>query len=251
MSSTAPVPELQQRFAQEGGKSPYVRKLFGRIARVYDLMNHLMTGGLDRRWRRFAVRQLALGADAYGLDVGTGTGDLAIAAIASAGPDTRMIGVDFTPEMLAIGRKKLERLGLTERVELRVGNGEGLDFPDNTFDGVCSAFVMRNLADLPAGLREQWRVLKPGGRMVCLEITHPPNPLLSAGFHFYFDRLIPLLGKLVGKSFESYNYLHQSLAMFPHAPQLKTQMEAVGFTNVHYHYLTFGVVAVHVGSKPM
>jgi demethylmenaquinone methyltransferase/2-methoxy-6-polyprenyl-1,4-benzoquinol methylase len=242
--------DLQEQFQAAGGKPTYVRGMFGRIARVYDLMNRLMTAGLDRRWRDFAVRQLALGADALGLDVGTGTGDLAIAAIRAAGPRTRMIGVDFTEEMLAIGRAKLERLHLADRVELRQGDGEHLDFPDATFDGVCSAFVMRNLADLPAGLREQYRVLKPGGRMVCLEITHPPGALFGAAFHLYYDRLIPLLGTIIGRSFESYRYLHQSLAVFPRAPELKALMERAGFTDVRYHYLTGGVVAVHVGTKP-
>jgi demethylmenaquinone methyltransferase/2-methoxy-6-polyprenyl-1,4-benzoquinol methylase len=243
--------DLQEQFDEAGGKPTFVRGMFGRIARVYDPMNRLMTGGLDARWRRFAVRQLALGADALGLDVGTGTGDLAIAAIRAAGPGTRMIGVDFTSEMLDIGRAKLARLGLADRVELRQGDGEHLDFADDTFDGVCSAFVMRNLADLPAGLREQWRVLKPGGRMVCLEITHPPGAIFGAAFHLYFDRLIPVIGKVVGKSFESYRYLHQSLAVFPRAPRLKALMEEVGFADVRYHYLTGGVVAVHVGTKPM
>lgn len=250
MSNPIPAPDLQRRFAQEGGKPTYVRKLFGGIARVYDPMNRIMTAGLDVRWRNFAVRQLALGADALGLDVGTGTGDLAIAASKAAGPHTRMIGVDFTPEMLDLGRKKLERLHLSERIELRQGDGEKLDFPDDTFDGVCSAFVLRNLADLAAGVQEQFRVLKPGGRMVCLEITHPPGAVFGGLFHLYFDRMIPLIGKTVGKSFESYNYLHQSLAVFPRAPQLKALMEQAGFTNVRYHYLTGGVVAVHVGTKP-
>ena len=252
MATPTPTPstDLQQQFAAEGGKPTYVRKMFGRIAHVYDPMNHLMTGGLDARWRKFAVRQLALGADALGLDVGTGTGDLAIAAIKAAGPGTKMIGVDFTPEMLELGKPKLQRLGLADRIELLVGDGEGLNFPDNTFDGVCSAFVMRNLADLSGGLREQFRVLKPGARMVCLEITHPPGAIFGALFHLYFDRMIPVLGKMVGKSFESYRYLHQSLAVFPRAPQLKTLMEQMGFINVYYHYLTGGVVAVHVGTKP-
>jgi demethylmenaquinone methyltransferase/2-methoxy-6-polyprenyl-1,4-benzoquinol methylase len=249
MTTPAPVPELQAKFAQEGGKPTYVRKLFGGIARVYDPMNRIMTGGMDARWRKFAVRQLALGANALGLDVGAGTGDLAIAAVNAAGPDTRMIGVDFTTEMLDIGRRKLDRLGLADKIELRQGDGEHLDFPDATFDGVCSAFVARNLTDLPGGLREQYRVLKPGGRMVCLEITHPPGALFGAGFHLYFDHIVPLIGKVVGKSFESYNYLHQSLASFPRAPQLKALLEQTGFTNVRYHYLGGGVVAVHVGVK--
>jgi demethylmenaquinone methyltransferase / 2-methoxy-6-polyprenyl-1,4-benzoquinol methylase len=241
---------LQRRFDEAGGKPTYVRGMFGRIARVYDLMNRLMTGGLDARWRRFAVQHLALGADALGLDVGTGTGDLAIAAVRAAGPGTKMIGVDFTTEMLDIGRAKLQRIGLADRIELRQGDGEHLDFPDATFDGVCSAFVLRNLADLPGGLMEQFRVLKPGGRMVSLEITHPPGAVFGGLFHFYFDRLIPLLGRFVGKSFESYRYLHQSLAVFPRAPKLKSLMEDAGFTDVRYYYLTGGVVAVHVGVKP-
>jgi demethylmenaquinone methyltransferase / 2-methoxy-6-polyprenyl-1,4-benzoquinol methylase len=247
---TTPASDLQRRFEANGGKPTYVRNMFGRIARVYDPMNRIMTAGLDARWRKFAVRQLALGADALGLDVGTGTGDLAIAAIKAAGPGTRMIGVDFTTEMLDLGRTKLVKLGLDDRIKLQQGDGEHLDFPDATFDGVCSAFVVRNLADLPAGLREQYRVLKPGGRMVCLEITHPPGALFGAAFHLYFDQMIPVIGKVVGKSFESYRYLHQSLAAFPRAPQLKRLMEAAGFTSVRYHYLTGGVVAVHVGTKP-
>lgn len=248
---TTPTPELQQLFDKEGGKSPYVRKMFGRIARVYDGMNRLMTVGLDRKWRGFAVKKMALKPGALGLDVGTGTGDLAITAVQESGADTRMIGVDFTTEMLDIGRIKLQKMHLTERIELREGNGEKLDFAENTFDGVCSAFVVRNLSDLPGGLREQFRVLKPGGHMVCLEITHPPTPILGFLFHVYFDNLIPMMGKLVGKSFESYNYLHHSLKVFPRAPRLKTMMEEVGFTDVHYTYLTFGVVAVHVGTKPL
>jgi demethylmenaquinone methyltransferase/2-methoxy-6-polyprenyl-1,4-benzoquinol methylase len=244
------VPGLQRRFDREGGKAPYVRRMFGGIAGVYDRMNRLMTAGLDRRWRAFAAHQLALGAGALGLDVGTGTADLAIAAIRAAGPDTHMIGIDFVPEMLAIGRQKIERLGLADQIELRSGDGQHLSFPDETFDGVCSAFVARNLSDLSGGLREQWRVLKPGGRMVCLEITHPPGPFFGALFHLYFDRLVPLMGKAIGRSFESYSYLHQSLAAFPRAPQLKALMEQAGFANVHYTYLTLGAVAVHIGTRP-
>jgi demethylmenaquinone methyltransferase/2-methoxy-6-polyprenyl-1,4-benzoquinol methylase len=248
MSSTVPS-DLQNRFATEGGKQPYVRNMFGRISGIYDTMNKLMTAGLDRRWRHFAVRQLALGSEALGLDIGTGTADLAIEAIRSSGPKTRMIGIDVTPQMLDIGRKKIARLGLNEYIELRECDGDHLDFADNMFEGIGSAFVMRNVGDLATSIAEQFRVLKPGGRMVCLEITHPPNPLFSLLFHFYFDHLIPLLGKIVGRSFESYSYLHQSLAVFPHAYQLKEMMEKAGFDDVHYHYLTLGVVAVHVGIK--
>src|SRR5262249_52414369 len=178
--SLAPPPALQERFAGAGDKPTYVRQMFGRIACVYDLMNRLMTAGLDRRWRAFAARRLALGSGELALDLGTGTGDLAVAVARQSPADARIIGVDFTPEMLSRGREKLARMGLADRIELRVGDGERLEFADDTFDACCSAFVVRNLADLRAGFAEMRRVVKPGGRVVCLEISHPCNRMFSA-----------------------------------------------------------------------
>jgi demethylmenaquinone methyltransferase / 2-methoxy-6-polyprenyl-1,4-benzoquinol methylase len=250
MSLSTPPPALQARFATAGGKPIYVRQMFGRIARVYDLMNRLMTAGLDRRWRAFAARQLALSAGASALDVGTGTGDLAIAA-ARMYPDTQIVGVDFTPEMLERGREKLGRLGLGERVQLQVGDGARLDFPDDTFDSCCSAFVVRNLADLPGGLAEMRRVVKPGGRIVCLEISHPRNKLFSSAFHLYFDQLVPLLGRVVGRAFDAYSYLPTSVGAFPDAPTLQRVMTDAGWEDVRYYALSGGIVAVHVGTKPL
>ncbi|GAC1449059.1 MAG: hypothetical protein PVSMB4_06950 [Ktedonobacterales bacterium] len=166
------VPELRARFERAGGKSTYVRGMFGRIAGVYDLMNRLMTVGLDRRWRRFAAHQVALGAGERALDIGTGTGDLAIAVARAGAPDSSVVGRDFTPEMLEHARGKVERLGLAGRIHLRQGDGMLLDFPDETFDACCSAFVVRNLVDLHQGFGEMLRVVRPGGRVVCLEISH-------------------------------------------------------------------------------
>jgi demethylmenaquinone methyltransferase/2-methoxy-6-polyprenyl-1,4-benzoquinol methylase len=250
MSLSTPPPALQARFASAGGKPTYVRQMFGRIARVYDLMNRLMTAGLDRRWRAFAARQLALTEGECALDVGTGTGDLAIAA-AQLYPSGRIVGVDFTPEMLERGREKLERLGLGKRVRLQVGDGARLEFPDNTFDACCSAFVARNLADLPGGLTEMRRVVKPGGRIVCLEISHPRSTLFSGAFHLYFDRLVPLLGRVVGRSVDAYSYLPTSVSAFPDAPALQRVMADVGWDDVRYYALSGGIVAVHVGTKPL
>jgi demethylmenaquinone methyltransferase/2-methoxy-6-polyprenyl-1,4-benzoquinol methylase len=224
--------------------------MFGRIARVYDLMNRLMTLGLDRRWRDFAARALALGPGQTALDIGTGTGDLAL-AVARRWPETRVVGVDFTPEMLVRGREKVARLGLAERIELRQGDGEQLGFPDNAFDACCSAFVVRNLADLSGGFAEMRRVVKPGGRVVCLEMSHPRSRLFAALFHLYFDRLVPLLGRLVGRAFDAYTYLPTSASSFPDAPTLKRLMEAAGWEDVRYYALVGGVVAVHVGAKPL
>ena len=242
---------LEEKFRETGGKNPYVRRLFGRIARVYDPMNRLMSFGLDRRWRAFAARYLALGTSELGLDLGAGTADLSIAVIRRSGPGTRMIGMDITPEMLEVGRRKVERLGLQDVIELRVGDAEQIDLPANSVDGCCSAFTVRNLTDIRQGFREMLRVVRPGGRVVCLEISHPPGAIFGALFKFYFYRLAPLFGSILGKAAEEYNYLPQSLTNFPDAPRLQTIMEEVGWTDVRFYRLTRGIVAVHVGTKAL
>jgi demethylmenaquinone methyltransferase / 2-methoxy-6-polyprenyl-1,4-benzoquinol methylase len=246
----APLPELRSRFERAGGKAVYVRQMFGRIAGVYDLMNRLMTGGLDRRWRRFAASQVALGSGERALDIGTGTGDLAVAVAHVGDAGSTVVGIDFTPEMLRRARSKVERLGLAGRITFQQGDGERLDFPDNSFDACCSAFVVRNLTDLSGGLREMLRVVRPGGRVVCLEISHPPGAVFGRLFALYFGRIVPLLGQLVGGSRDAYSYLPTSVLAFPHAPHLKAIMEEAGWTDVRYTYLTGGVVAVHVATKP-
>jgi len=240
---------LEEKFRETGGKQSYVQRLFGRIARIYDLMNFLMSFGLDRYWRARAARYLALGSGETGLDLGAGTADLSISVIRHSGPGTKMIGMDITPEMLAQGRIKLERLGLQNRIDLRIGDAEHIDLPDNSVDGCCSAFTVRNLTDIEQGFREMLRVVKPGGRVVCLEISHPPGKIFGFLFHLYFYRLAPLFGTILGKAFEEYNYLPNSLTTFPKAPLLKTIMEEAGWSNVNFYHLSGGVVALHVGTK--
>jgi len=240
---------LEEKFRETGGKRPYVQRLFARIARIYDLMNLLMSFGLDRRWRAFAARYLALGSGELGLDLGTGTADLSIAVIRRSGPGTRMIGMDITPEMLDQGRIKLARLGLQDRIDLRIGDAEHIDLPENSVDGCCSAFMVRNLTDIRQGFREMVRVVRPGGRVVCLEISHPPGKIFGTLFHLYFYRLAPLFGTIIGKAFEEYNYLPHSLTSFPDAPALKAIMEEVGWSDVRFYRLTGGIVTVHVGTK--
>jgi demethylmenaquinone methyltransferase/2-methoxy-6-polyprenyl-1,4-benzoquinol methylase len=240
---------LEEKFKETGGKRPYVQRLFGRIARIYDPMNRLMSFGLDRYWRARAARYLALATGETGLDLGAGTADLSIAVINASGPGTHMIGMDITPEMLDQGRTKLARLGLQDRIELRVGDAEHIDLPDNSVDGCCSAFTVRNLIDIRQGFREMLRVVRPGGRVVCLEISHPPGKIFGGLFYFYFYKLAPLFGTLIGKAFEEYNYLPNSLTTFPDAPTLKMMMEEVGWSDVRFYRPSRGIVAIHVGTK--
>ncbi|MBO0784027.1 MAG: ubiquinone/menaquinone biosynthesis methyltransferase [Ktedonobacteraceae bacterium] len=240
---------LEEKFQATGGKKPYVQRLFGRIARIYDIMNFLMSFGLDRHWRSRAARYLALGTGETGLDLGAGTADLSIAVVRRSGPGTHMIGMDITPEMLEQGRQKLRRIGLQSQIELRVGDAEHIDLPDNSVDGCCSAFTVRNLANIRQGFSEMLRVVRPGGRVVCLEISHPPGKIFGTLFYFYFYKLAPLFGSIIGKAFEEYNYLPNSLTAFPKAPELKRIMEEAGWSGVRYYYLSGGVVAIHIGTK--
>src|SRR5436305_14999123 len=240
---------LEDKFRETGGKRSYVQRLFGRIAGIYDLMNRLMSLGLDSYWRARAARYLALATGETGLDLGAGTADLSLAVIRRSGPGTRMIGMDITPEMLEQGRIKLARLGLQNRIDLRIGDAEHIDLQENSVDGCCSAFMMRNLTDIRQGFREMLRVVRPGGRVVCLEISHPPGKIFGTLFHLYFYRLAPLFGTIIGKAFEEYNYLPHSLTSFPDAPALKAIMEEVGWSDVRFYRLTGGIVAVHVGTK--
>ena len=160
-----------------------------------------------------------------------------------------MIGMDITTEMLEVGRNKIARLGLEDRIDLRVGDAEHIDLPDNSVDGCCSAFTVRNLTDIRQGFHEMLRVVRPGNRVVCLEISHPPGKIFGSLFYLYFYKLAPLFGTIIGKAFEEYNYLPHSLTTFPDAPALKAIMEEVGWSDVRFYRLSGGIVAVHVGTK--
>ncbi len=240
---------LEEKFREVGGKRPYVRRIFGRIARVYDLMNRLMSLGLDGYWRARAARYLALATGETGLDLGAGTADLSIAVIRGSGPGTKMIGMDITPEMLDRGRVKIAKLHLQDRIELHIGDAEHIELPANSVDGCCSAFTVRNLTDIHQGFSEMLRVVRPGGRVVCLEISHPPGKIFGALFYFYFYKLAPLFGTIFGKAFEEYNYLPNSLTTFPDAPTLQHIMEDAGWQDVRFYRLSRGIVAIHVGTK--
>jgi demethylmenaquinone methyltransferase/2-methoxy-6-polyprenyl-1,4-benzoquinol methylase len=228
-------------------RAEYVREMFGRIVPRYDLFNTVATLGQDRRWRQLAVRQAALPAGGAALDVGTGTGEIAF-ALAEAAPGATVTGVDFCAPMIEAARTKAQaRTG--DRPAFVVGDALNLPFADGSFDAVTSAFTMRNVADIDRAFAEMHRVLKPGGRVVCLEMSHARSAPVSAGFNLYFYRLAPLLGAALSGDRDAYTYLPHSLERFPDAPLLAQIMEAAGFRDVRFRRLNLGTVACHVGVK--
>lgn len=228
-------------------KPRYVSRMFTSIATHYDFMNRLMTFGMDVRWRRETVAMTGLPERGLLLDVATGTGDIALEVLRQF-EKARVVGLDFTLAMMRLGQEKV-RQGEAGRIYWAEGDTLSLPFPDGAFDAVTSGFLMRNVTDIRAAFREQARVTRPGGKVLCLEITHPENPLFRAGFRLYFYRFVPLLGRLFSSDSEAYTYLPNSLTAYPHHGELKRIMEEAGLEDVHYRLLMFGSIAIHAGTK--
>ena len=227
-------------------KAERVQAMFSRIVARYDVMNRVMSLGLDGGWRHAAAQAVDLDHGLV-LDVGTGTGDLAI-ALADCGAN-RVIGADFVGEMLAAARAKISARPIAGSVTFINADALQLPFRDEAFDGVVNGFLLRNVADLPSALRELVRVLKPGGRLVCLEITQPAGPL-GPFLGLYFNRVVPRLGALVTGEETAYQYLPASLGPLPNVQRLAGLLVAAGLVSVRYRRLGLGTVALHVGQKP-
>ncbi|MVN88004.1 bifunctional demethylmenaquinone methyltransferase/2-methoxy-6-polyprenyl-1,4-benzoquinol methylase UbiE [Deinococcus sp. HMF7620] len=228
---------------QERGQD--VQAMFASIAPRYDLLNRVLSLGVDRGWRRAAAQEALALSPARVLDVATGTADFAL-ELKTRAPQAEVVGSDFVPEMLAIGRQKAAARHL--QVSLEEGDALNLPYPDGSFDAVTCAFGFRNFADYERGLSEFWRVLAPGGRAVILEFPPPGPGLFGAAFRFYFQHLLPRIGGLVSGNAAAYTYLPASVLAFPDPQRLERLMQATGFRTRH-RLLTFGIAAIHVGDK--
>lgn len=221
---------------------------FDKIAHRYDRLNHLMTWGLDRKWRRKAVRELVVhNQKQLFLDVATGTGDVARELMLKAHPESLLTGIDLSEEMLAIARRKV-----SVRATLMLADAEQMPFENNHFDCVSVAFGVRNFVHLDCGLSEMFRVLKPGGKLVVLELSEPGDcsPIIKALYHFYAFRIIPLLGRVFAHNREAYKYLPESIQRFPKPNCFVQKLCDVGFQNVYFRRFTFGVCSMFVAIKP-
>ena len=223
-------------------EEPQVRAMFDRIASFYDVMNSVMTAGLHHRWRARAAELAALGPGDRALDVATGTGDLAVELARRVGPRGEVIGSDFSEEMLALARRKAPEL------RFEWGNALELPYPDGSFDAATVGFGARNFSDLDRGLSEMARVVRPGGRVVVLEITTPQRPPLSTFFRVWFDRIVPLLGRLTGETL-AYSYLPSSVRRFPAPEGLAAAMARSGLGDIRWILTAGGIIAIHVGTK--
>ncbi len=231
------------------GKKPAVEAMFNTIAPRYDLLNRVLSGGIDQRWRKRVVAEVLNTSPSRILDVATGTADLAIMAARKGVPE--VVGVDIAEDMLAVGREKIIRADLEERVTLQRGDAEKLPFSDNQFDAVMVSFGVRNFEDLDEGLSQIFRVLRPGGQLHVLEFSRPSAFPVKQVYGFYNRFVLPAIGRLVSGDSGAYTYLPESIAVFPEGDVFLRHLREAGFADTHGTRLTFGVASHYVGAKPV
>jgi demethylmenaquinone methyltransferase/2-methoxy-6-polyprenyl-1,4-benzoquinol methylase len=223
--------------------------MFDAIAVRYDLLNHLLSAGIDRRWRRTAIRALSLTGTERVLDLCTGTADLAIAARAMTPPASRVVGIDFAGAMLRVGQDKLRRSGRSGAIALVRGDATRIPLASRSVDAVTIGFGIRNVEDTAAACREIHRVLAPGGRIAILEFAIPTTPVVRAGYLWYFKRVLPLVGRVVSRHNAAYGYLPASVGAFASPDEFVETLQQAGFTAVSARPLTLGIVYLYTGTR--
>ena len=233
--------------SQESTKKDQVASMFDNISGTYDFLNHFLSLGIDNIWRRNAVKKLRDISPKQILDIATGTGDFAIAAL-KLNPE-KVTGIDISTGMLDMGREKMRKKGLDKRIELLEGDSESIQFEDNKFDAIIVAFGVRNFENLEKGLGEMLRVLKPGGKAVILEFSQPSTFPFKQGYNFYFRSILPKIGKLVSKDSSAYTYLPESVNAFPDGQDFLDILKKTGYKDVEWDPQTFGVSSIYTGTK--
>jgi len=229
------------------GKKDQVAEMFDNIAPKYDFLNHFLSFGIDKIWRRKAIRLLMKYSPSIILDVATGTGDFAIESLKTGAQ--KVIGVDISEEMLAVGRVKIKTLGVDHRIVLQKGDSEELEFSDNFFDAVTIAFGVRNFENLSKGIDELYRVLKPGAIVCILEFSKPRYFPVKQMYSFYSFFILPFLGRLFSKDKSAYRYLPESVEQFPDGKDFLTVLKQSGFAQTREYRQTFGVATIYTGIK--
>ena len=229
-----------------GGKKEQVAQMFDNISSKYDLLNHVLSLGIDILWRKKAIRLLKKDQPKLILDIATGTGDFAIEALA-LNPD-KVIGVDISEGMLDMGRQKMKKRALDDKIELQSGDSEQLPFDDNKFDAIIVAFGVRNFENLEKGLSDMYRVLKPGGKAVILEFSKPQMFPFKQIYKFYFSWILPKVGRLISKDNAAYTYLPESVQAFPDGNKFTAILDKLGYQNTQCKPLTLGISSIYVGT---
>ena len=235
-------------YSNEGAKGEQVERMFDQIAHSYDFLNHTLSLGIDRSWRKAAIDSLRPYAPQRILDVATGTGDFALMAVDRLQPQS-LIGADLSEGMLSVGREKVERAGKSDIITLQKEDCMALSFEDNTFDAVTVAYGVRNFEDLDRGLREMLRVLKPGGRLVIIELTSPVRFPMKQLFWLYAHVWMPMVGKLVSRDSRAYTYLPATMEAFPQGEVMQGIIEKAGFQSVKFRRFTFGLSTLYTAEK--
>lgn len=247
MNESNPAAKIMPDASSNLSKKTQVAEMFNNIAGNYDFLNHFLSMGIDKGWRKKAIAAIAEVQPKTILDVATGTADLAIAATKTG--SQQITGVDIAVQMLDEGRKKIAAQNLTKIITLETGDSEALRFASNTFDAVTCAYGVRNFEHLEAGLSEMCRVMRPGGKLAILEFSQPTTFPVKNLYNFYFRNILPLMGKLVSKHNSAYTYLPESVKAFPQGKELCLILERCGFKNAHARPLTFGITTLYTAYK--